>query len=56
MGILRTTDGGITWRVQFSRAGRMLGVVFTDANTGIAVGDGGAIVRTTTGGELPDLP
>jgi hypothetical protein len=28
----------------------LLGVYFTDANTGIAVGEGGTILRTTNGG------
>ena len=50
--ILRTTDGGASWRRQFSgTANHLYGVSFTDANTGTAVGEGGTILRTTTGGE-----
>src|SRR5436305_997757 len=49
--ILRTTDGGATWKAQSSGTTQtLLGVSFTDANTGIAVGGGGTILRTTDGG------
>jgi photosystem II stability/assembly factor-like uncharacterized protein len=52
--ILRTTDGGATWKRQVTGPGRALfGVFFTDANTGWAVGDAGVILHTTTGGEPP---
>jgi photosystem II stability/assembly factor-like uncharacterized protein len=49
--ILRTTDGGATWKQQSSGTTAALrGVFFTDANTGTAVGDAGIILRTTDGG------
>jgi photosystem II stability/assembly factor-like uncharacterized protein len=44
--IQRTTDGGITWTVQFS--GSFYGVSFADANNGLAAGY--YIYRTTNGG------
>jgi hypothetical protein len=50
--ILRTTDGGASWTRQSSpTGGGLTGVSFVDANTGWAVGGGGAILHTTTGGE-----
>src|SRR5215831_18731912 len=53
--ILRTTDGGGTWKAQSSGTGRSLfGVFLRDANTGTVVGDTGTILRTTTGGEPPE--
>jgi photosystem II stability/assembly factor-like uncharacterized protein len=48
-GIWRTTDGGATWHSQWGTG--MSGVAFLDANTAIAVGFGGAILRTATAGE-----
>jgi hypothetical protein len=46
---LRTTDGGATWVTQTSgTTAGLLGVSFTDANTGTVVG--GTILRTTDGG------
>ena len=49
--ILRTTDGGSSWVRQTSgTTNRTYGVSFTDAMTGTVVGDGGTILRTTTGG------
>lgn len=48
--ILRTTDGGATWRRQGPPAGRLSGVSFVDATTGVAVGDYGTILQTTDGG------
>ena len=49
--ILRTTDGGATWTKQFiGTSNDLIGVSFTDANTGTVVGQGGTIMRTTTGG------
>ena len=49
--IMRTTDGGETWNPQQSGTTNfLLGVCFTDANTGTAVGGFGTIFRTTTGG------
>jgi len=50
--ILRTTDGGATWTPQSSGTrSPLFGVSFVDANTGIAVGEAGIILRTNTGGE-----
>jgi hypothetical protein len=49
--ILRTTNGGATWTSQSSGTlATLIGVHFTDANTGTAVGGGGTILRTTNGG------
>src|SRR5260370_38113224 len=49
--IVRTTDGGATWKVQWSGTTQHLfGVSFTDANTGTVVGDNGTILRTADGG------
>ena len=43
--------GQATWTAQSSgTSNTLLGVSFTDANTGTAVGDGGTILRTTDGG------
>jgi photosystem II stability/assembly factor-like uncharacterized protein len=51
-GIWRTTDGGVTWRHQFSSiGGQVYGIAFTDTNTALAVGTGGLIVHTASGGE-----
>ena len=50
--ILRTTDGGFTWRTQPSgTSNELFAVSFVDADTGTAVGAGGIILRTNTGGE-----
>jgi photosystem II stability/assembly factor-like uncharacterized protein len=52
--ILRTTDGGATWRLQPSgTSNSLLGVYFTDATTGTVVGETGTILRTRTGGQPP---
>jgi photosystem II stability/assembly factor-like uncharacterized protein len=52
--ILRTTDGGMTWRQQDVNSGSGLrAVFFIDANKGWAVGNGGTVLHTTTGGEPP---
>jgi photosystem II stability/assembly factor-like uncharacterized protein len=50
--ILRTTNGGGTWTSQSTvlAHNRLIGVYFTDANTGTAVGRVGTILRTTNGG------
>src|SRR5205085_7559455 len=49
--ILRTTDGGSTWISQSNGASiPLVGVSFTDANTGTVVGGAGVILRTTDGG------
>jgi len=46
----RTTDRGATWVSQSSgMTERLVGVSFTDAETGTAVGYYGIILRTTTG-------
>jgi len=49
--ILRTNDGGLTWVPQTSgTSGILIGVDFTDINTGTAVGQNGTILRTIDGG------
>src|SRR5690242_13508930 len=49
--ILRTGDGGVTWRLQSAGTTADLhGVCFTDPQTGTVVGSGGAILRTNDGG------
>lgn len=51
-GIMRTTDGGLTWHDQdCGTSAGLTGVSFIDANTGIAVGMRGTILRTTDGGD-----
>src|SRR5207248_9512560 len=45
--ILTTTDGGQNWATQTSQATGLLGVYFTDTNTGTVVGNDGVILRTT---------
>jgi photosystem II stability/assembly factor-like uncharacterized protein len=56
--ILNTTDSGVTWSDQTSGTSVNLnGVSFGgNALTGIAVGDGGTILRTTNGGGPPPTP
>jgi photosystem II stability/assembly factor-like uncharacterized protein len=57
--VLKSTDGGISWFEQempanVPLAGNELRAVwFVDANSGWAVGRGGLIVHTATGGETP---
>jgi photosystem II stability/assembly factor-like uncharacterized protein len=48
--IVRTTDGGATWKLQYAGGFALYGVSFTEANTGTAVGQNGTISRTTDGG------
>jgi photosystem II stability/assembly factor-like uncharacterized protein len=49
--IVKTTDGGITWKEQFSPgSGRLESVHFIDELNGWAVGQNGTVVRTTDGG------
>jgi len=49
--ILATTDGGATWKAQNSGTTVILiGVALANATDGWAVGTGGIIVATTTGG------
>lgn len=54
--ILKTMDGGTTWANQISEYiySGILSIVFTDEYTGTAVGLGGDIFRTFTGGENID--
>ena len=56
--ILNTTDSGVTWNDQTSGTSVNLnGVSFGgNALTGIAVGDGGTIIRTTNGGGPSPTP
>ncbi len=50
-GVFKTTNGGINWIRQNSGTNNFLyGIVFSDAITGIVVGEGGSILKTTTGG------
>jgi len=52
--ILATTNGGATWSAQSSGSTAGLsGVTFVDATHGWAVGTGGVILATTTGGGPP---
>jgi photosystem II stability/assembly factor-like uncharacterized protein len=49
--ILKTTDGGLTWKLQNSGTTNTLyDVSFVDVNNGFAVGESGTILRTTDGG------
>jgi photosystem II stability/assembly factor-like uncharacterized protein len=49
--ILRTTDGGNSWKWQvYNKNDNFESVYFIDANTGTIVGDKGVIIRTTDGG------
>jgi photosystem II stability/assembly factor-like uncharacterized protein len=48
--IVGTTDGGVTWAVQFTSPRSFYDVVFTDAQHGWAVGDRAAIYATSDGG------
>src|SRR5262249_26311718 len=56
--VLHTTDTGATWADQASGSSANLHDVSfaSDALTGIAVGDGGVILRTTSGGEPSPTP
>lgn len=50
--LLKTTDGGSTWKTLFIGTDSSInGIYFSDANNGVLVGEGGMILRTTTGGE-----
>ena len=50
--LCRSSDGGATWTMSLSssRNGMLEAVSFADDRTGTAVGPGGLILRTTTGG------
>ncbi|RPH77910.1 MAG: hypothetical protein EHM80_11505, partial [Nitrospiraceae bacterium] len=51
--IIRTSDGGATWRSQKSGAKvNLWDVCFWDENSGTAVGDDGCIVQTVNGGAM----
>ena len=50
--IVATTDGGATWTAQSpGTAAHLTDVAFSDATHGWAVGEGGTILVTTSGGE-----
>jgi photosystem II stability/assembly factor-like uncharacterized protein len=50
--IARTNDGGLSWGLQFQGLSNYLtGVVFSDLNNGIVVGENGVILRTSNGGQ-----
>jgi photosystem II stability/assembly factor-like uncharacterized protein len=49
--ILRSSDGGITWKsIASNTTANLNAVAFADVNFGIAVGDSGVIQKTTDGG------
>jgi photosystem II stability/assembly factor-like uncharacterized protein len=48
--ILHTTDRGASWTLQYAGGFGLNAVAFTDANTGVAVGANGTILRTANGG------
>lgn len=48
--ILRTTNGGFDWTLQYSGGRQLFSVSFVNASTGTAVGVGGTILRTTDAG------
>ncbi len=52
-GVVRTTDGGATWSAVGRGLPTMDAVTHASANTVIAVGFGGAIVRNEQGGAAP---
>jgi uncharacterized delta-60 repeat protein len=50
--VLKTSDGGVTWRYQNSGVTELLtDVEFSDASNGCAVGSNGTIIRTVDGGD-----
>ena len=50
--ICKTYDAGLNWQAQQSgTSARLNGVYFLDLDYGIAVGENGTLLRTTTGGE-----
>ena len=54
--IIKTIDAGNSWQAQVSGAGQRLNdVAFLDMDYGFAVGDGGTILKTESGGEPPIL-
>lgn len=50
--ILFTSNGGITWNVQYGQSHKspLNAVYFIDKNNGFAVGESGAVMQTTNGG------
>ena len=51
-GIIRTKDGGVSWKWQiFNKPRQLYSVSFVDANNGWAVGPSGTIISTTDAGE-----
>jgi photosystem II stability/assembly factor-like uncharacterized protein len=49
--ILYTEDGGVNWTEQnCGNVGKINSIYFIDSNAGWAVGEGGTILKTTTGG------
>jgi len=49
--VLTTTNGGVTWKAQYSsNTAPLLNVAFANAHDGWAVGKGGNILATTDGG------
>jgi len=55
--IVRTTDGGNTWKRQpVATQSQLMGVAFRGANHGGAVGVGGMVLRTADGGETWTTP
>ncbi len=49
--IIKSVDGGSNWSVSYNQPGKWLkSVYFSDTQTGIAVGDSGAILKTIDGG------
>lgn len=52
--ILKTINAGLNWQSQVSgTANTLRDVYFLDLDNGYAVGEGGVILKTTTGGEPP---
>jgi hypothetical protein len=50
--ILFTSNGGSTWTTQYAQSGEtpLNAIYFIDSNSGFAVGESGAIMKTTNGG------
>ena len=49
--IMKTDDGGESWRIQFSKSDPLHSIFFINNLTGFSVGRGGTILKTTTSGE-----
>ncbi len=50
-GIMKTSDGGLTWREVFNPGIFINSIDFIDGQTGWASGDSGLVCKTTDGGE-----